>query len=156
KHEARLMKSIAALQATEAESLRYASTYNCVASPTSITLLTLQGLGSESRQRFASQLAGAAPGALKAAAEYCRQIGDPTLAAAVFVENGKYPREQRLFSNDDFADRFFADKAHEIHKSYVTARSAVQSALLYLRELKSGKTTQTTNGKISIGLAKMQ
>jgi hypothetical protein len=156
KNESRLLAAIQELQAAEKSAADFARVYNCIDRPVSETLLTLHGLGTAERQSYATQLAGANPGALRAAAELARATGNVTLAAATFLENAKWPREQRSFANDQLADAMFAKKAGEIHKSYVATRAAVNSAMLNLRELATGRTTATSNGKISLGLSRMQ
>jgi hypothetical protein len=155
-NEKKLLAAIKELQAAEKSAADFARVYNCIERPQSETLLTLHALGTVERQNYASQLAGANAGALRAAAELSRATGNVTLAAAVFLENGKLPREQRAFANDQLADAMYSKRAVEIHKAHVATRGAVQSAMLYLRELKTGTTTRTSNGKISLGLSRLQ
>lgn len=154
KNEKNLLAAIKELQAAEQTAADYARTFNCLERPVTETLLTLHALGTAERQNYVSQLANAHPGALKAAAQLARMTNNATLAAVVFIENGKLVREQRTFANEQLADHFYGKRAVEIHNAAAVTRSAVQSAMLSLRELSTGRTTATSLGKISLGVAK--
>jgi hypothetical protein len=152
-HEAKLRAAIQELKTAEKSAGDFAKIYNCIDRPVSETLLTLHGLGTAERQSYATQLAGANPGALRAAAELARATNNITLASALFIENGKLPREQRSFANDGLADHFYGKRATELHNAAAVTRSAVKLAELHLEELRTGRTTATATAKISLGLA---
>jgi hypothetical protein len=151
-HEQRLVAAISKLQEHERVAAERAQLADCLGDkPSSLNLATLAGLGTDERQKYAAQLTGMNPASLRAVALQAEATGNRVLAAAVKVANDALPKDARLFSSTQLADKIFGAEALEIWQSAILTRNAVQRTVALLRQLESGRSNPVA--KISRGLA---
>jgi hypothetical protein len=68
-------------------------------------MLSLEGMGTESRSRYDSQLAHCGPQELQTHAMAAIQSGNPIYAASIMAANDKLPRAKRAFSSEALAQK---------------------------------------------------
>jgi hypothetical protein len=152
KHQPRLLAEIAKLQEHERVAADRARLADCLGDkPSSLNLITLFQLGTPERERFENQVRGMNPASLRAVALQAEATGNRILAAAVKTANDALPKDQRVFSSSQLADKLFGQESLEIWQSAILTRNAVQGTIALLRQLETGRSDPI--GKISRGLA---
>jgi hypothetical protein len=121
------------------------------ATPSPVAMLGMEGLGSDSRQRYETQLATAGPATIANAAVRAIASNDLVLAAAVLSRLDAIPRDQRPFQPVDLAEKLVGKRHKLLIDRHERCRLALDAARSAEKYLTTGKLD--SQSKISRGIA---